>query len=103
MKQKGKNVSSFSHQLSISISHGKFYFISNCKSNVIFLNKFYQMNSHEATGKYTFFFIFNMLPQIPIHAEVFLFLFFPVHMILFSSDISFENSYICKGIPEYLA
>ena len=44
------------------------------------------------------YFIFNMLPQIPIYTKFFFF--FLVHMILFSSNIPFENSYICKGILE---
>lgn len=39
-----------------------------------------------------------MFPQILIYAE--LVFFFLVHMILFSSNIPFENSYICKGIME---
>lgn len=50
-------------------------------------------------GKDTFLFIFNVLPQIPIYAVFFP----PVHIILFGSDIPFEDSYICKGILENLA
>lgn len=60
------------------------------------------MNSHEAAeynvqGKR--YILFNKLPQIPMYAKFF---FFPFHMILFSSDIPFENSYLCKGILENL-
>jgi hypothetical protein len=93
-----------SPQLSINISHGKFY--SNCKSSILLfrinLIKWIVMKHWCTISKgNTFFFIFNMLTQIPIYAEFINF--FSIHMILFSSDIPSENSYICKGIQESLA
>lgn len=64
------------------------------------------MNSHEAIeynvqGK-RLFFHFKCAATNRIYAEFWVF-FFPIHMILFSSNIPFENSYIYKGILENLA
>lgn len=102
-KVKRQGCKFISPQLSINISHWRFYFISNWKSSMLLywinLIKWIVMKQRIIfKGKDTFLFIFNVLPQIPIYA-----VFPPVHIILFSSDISFEDSYIRKGILENLA
>lgn len=83
-KQKSKDVF-ISPQLSINISQWKFYFISNWKFSMplfwINLTKWIVMKQQGIMSKgknyiHTYiYFIFNKLPQSPIYAEFFFFLF----------------------------
>lgn len=84
-KVKRQGCKFISPQLSINISHWRFYFISNWKSSMILywinLIKWIVMKQQGITfkGKDTFLFIFNVLPQIPIYA-----VFSPLFTLFFS-------------------